>query len=66
MGSGQLFLDLQPALALKNNEWLLQPRPVRFVGYASSDCDFGAVMSVPYQFDGLFFVDRTRASKMLR
>lgn len=64
--TGQLFLDLKPALTLKNNEWLFQPRPVRFVGYASSDYDFGAVMSVPYQFDGLFFVDRTGASKMLR
>lgn len=64
--TGQLFLDLQPALSLKDNDWLLQPRPVRFVGYASSDYDFGAVMSLPYQFDGLFFVDRAGASKMLR
>lgn len=64
--TNQLFLDLQPALALENNGWLVQPRPVRFVGYATSDYDFGAVMSVPYQFDGLFFVDRTGASKMLR
>ncbi|MEZ4962130.1 MAG: erythromycin esterase family protein [Saprospiraceae bacterium] len=66
LGSGQLFLDLRPAFKLKNNGWLLQPRPVRFVGYATSDYDFGAVMSVPYQFDGLFFVDKTGASKMLR
>lgn len=65
-GLGQLFLDLHPALALKNNTWLTQARPVRFVGYAANDFDFGAVMSVPYQFDGLFFVQQTHASKMLR
>lgn len=65
-GVGQLFLNLHPALALKNNTWLTQARPVRFVGYAANDFDFGAVMSVPYQFDGLFFVQMTHASKMLR
>lgn len=65
-GKGQFFLDLRPALALKDNGWLLAPRPVRFVGYATSDYDFGAMMSVPHQFDGLFFVDRTGASKMLK
>ncbi len=65
-GMNQLFLNLRPALKEKNNDWLLQPRPVRFVGYATSDFDFGAVMSVPYQFDGVFFVDWTAASRMLR
>lgn len=65
-GTNQLFLNLRPALALKNKAWLVQPRPVRFVGYATSDFDFGAVMSVPYQFDGVFFVDKTGASKKLR
>ncbi|MBC7776141.1 MAG: erythromycin esterase family protein [Phycisphaerae bacterium] len=65
-GANQLFLNLRPAFREKNNEWLLQPRPVRFVGYATSDYDFGAMMSVPYQFDGVFFVDKSGASKKLR
>lgn len=64
--SNTLFLNLHPALAMEENGWLLQPRPVRFVGYAAADFDYGAVMSVPYQFDGLFFVDRSSASRMLR
>ncbi len=66
MGTNQLFLNLQPAFREKNNAWLLQPRPVRFVGYATSDYDFGALMSVPYQFDGIFFVDKTKASRILK
>lgn len=65
-GVNNWFLNLRPALALKENDWLLQPRPVRFVGYAAADFDYGAVMAVPYQFDGLFFVDKSGASKMLR
>ncbi len=65
-GSNQLFLNLCAALKVKNNDWLLQARPVRFVGYASADFDFGALMSVPVQFDGVFFVDKTGASKKLR
>ncbi len=65
-GTGQLFLNLRPALTLKNKDWLTQPRPVRFVGYATNDYDFGAQMSVPYQFDGVLFVDETKASGMLR
>ncbi|MBI1228207.1 MAG: hypothetical protein GC192_23435 [Bacteroidetes bacterium] len=65
-GSSQLFLNLKPALSLDGNDWLLRPRPVRFVGYATNDYDFGAMMSVPHQFDGVFFVDKTGASKMLR
>ncbi|HQU57795.1 MAG TPA: erythromycin esterase family protein [Saprospiraceae bacterium] len=65
-GVNALFLNLAPALALEDNGWLLQPRPVRFVGYAAADFDYGAVMAVPYQFDGLFFVDKSGASKMLR
>ena len=65
-GTDVMFLNLQPAQRLKNNAWLKQPRPVRFVSYAASDFDFGALMSVPDQFDGLFFIDKTNASKMMR
>ncbi len=65
-GANAWFLGLRPALAMEGNGWLLQPRPVRFVGYAAADFDYGAVMSVPFQFDGLFFVDRSSPSKVLR
>lgn len=65
-GAETWFLNLRPALSEAHNNWLLQPRPVRFVGYAAADFDYGAVMSVPYQFDGLFFVDKSSASGMLR
>ncbi len=65
-GTGQLFLDLRHALQTPDNGWLLEPRPVRFVGYANNDLDFGATTSVPYQFDGVFFVDKTSPSRLLR
>lgn len=57
-----LFCNLRNA---RSQAALCEARPVRFIGYAVFDVDFSAVMSVPYQFDGLFFIGKTGASRML-
>ncbi|MCO6480752.1 MAG: erythromycin esterase family protein [Phaeodactylibacter sp.] len=57
-----LILDLRPG---RDQPWLLYPRPVRFIGYMASDYSYEAKMAIPYQFDGLVFIDETSHSKMV-
>lgn len=57
-----LLMNLGP---LKNKGWLNIQRPVRYVGYVAEDYGFGGRYVIPKQFDGLFFVDKTKASKKI-
>jgi erythromycin esterase len=61
-GVETLFCNLRAA---RTQPAFCVARPVRFVGYAVYDMDFSAMMSVPWQFDGLFFVKTTTASRVL-
>ena len=63
IGSPYLMLDLRPYKKSKSfMNWMTQQRPVRYVGYVAEDYGFGGRYSIPYQFDTLFFVDKTGAT----
>ncbi len=64
-GSAGLIVDLRSAKGDAGGAWLLQPRPVRHVGYAAYDYGFDLQGIMPLEFDGLIFIDRTTASRML-
>lgn len=49
----------------RGQPWLIYPRPVRFIGYMASDYSYEAKMAIPYQFDGLIFIDETRHSRVM-
>ncbi len=55
-----LLMNLRP---YKKMDWMNMQRPVRYVGYVAEDYGFGGRYVIPDQFDGVFFVDKTRASK---
>lgn len=52
-----LFLPLS-----KKEAWLSEPMPKRFANHVSIDYGFWEKVSMPDQFDGLFFIDRTNGS----
>lgn len=58
-----LMLNLRP---FKNDDpnyaWLNSKRPVRYVGYVSEDYGFGGRYRIPYQFDGILFIDSSTAT----
>jgi erythromycin esterase len=60
------IVDLRPARTDNRGDWLRRPRPIRHIGYAAYDYgfDFTAVLSL--EFDGVVFIDRTTASRLLR
>lgn len=52
-----LFLPLP-----RNQEWLNLPQPKRFANHVSIDYGYWERVSMPYQFDGIFFIDTTHPS----
>ncbi|TFG48527.1 MAG: hypothetical protein E4H38_06335, partial [Gemmatimonadales bacterium] len=64
-GSPGLIVDLRPVTGDRGGAWLSEPRPVRHVGYAAYDYGFDLQGIMPLEFDGLIFIDRTTASRML-
>lgn len=52
-----LFLPLA-----KKDPWLSKPLPKRFANHVSIDYGFWEKTSLPYQFDGVFFIDKTNGS----
>ena len=58
-------IDLRPAFSEPGGRILLEGRPYRFVGYAAEDYGFNGAVELAYQFDGLFFVDRTTGTRPL-
>lgn len=58
-----LTLDLRPLRKTSSfSETFSLPRPVRHIGYVAEDYGFGAKYIIPYQFDGIFFIETSTAS----
>ena len=54
-----LFLDLSAAHGLN---WLERPLPTRFANHVNMEYGFWTRYSIPYQFDGIFFIDQTNSA----
>ena len=67
MKENYLMINLKP---FKNNlpkfEWMTIKRPVRYVGYVAEDYGFGGRYSIPYQFDGIIFIDKSTAAHEIK
>ncbi|MCB0547056.1 MAG: erythromycin esterase family protein [Phaeodactylibacter sp.] len=61
-GAPGVLLGLRPG---RDEHWLTEPRPVRFIGYMSSDYSYETKIAIPFQFDGLIFIDETSYSKVM-
>lgn len=55
-----LLLDLRKAKSL---DWLSRPVPVRFANHVNFEYGYWTRYSIPYQFDGIFFIDKTTSAK---
>jgi erythromycin esterase len=55
-----LLLDLSNARQL---DWLSSPLPVRFANHVCFEYAYWTRFSIPYQFDGIFFIDKTTGAK---
>ena len=64
-GSPGLLVDLRTLAGDGEAGWLSQPRPVRHIGYAAYDYGFDLQGIMPLEFDGIVFIERTTASRML-
>ncbi len=58
-------VDLRAARAGDTAEWLRRARSIRHIGYAAYDYGFEFSAVLPLEFDGIVFVDRTTASRLL-
>ncbi len=63
--SGVLLADVRAATADDGGGWLLEPRPIRLLGYAAEDWGFAYPISVGRQFDAILFVDESAPSRLL-
>jgi erythromycin esterase len=61
--SAYLLLSLKDA---RQQEWLTAPLPTRFANHVSYEYAYWTRFSIPYQFDGIFFIDKTSAAKPFR
>ncbi len=64
-GSVGWIVDLRRGMTDAGAAWLRQLRPIRHVGFAAYDYGFDLNAQVPREFDGVLFVDRSSASRML-
>jgi erythromycin esterase len=55
-----LFLNLKKA---RSNTWLTKPTPVRFANHVNIEYGYWTKYSIPYQFDGIFFIDKTTSAR---
>ncbi len=60
-----VIVDLRGAAGDPQAAWLWRPRPVRSIGYAAYDYGFDLTAVMPLEFDGIVFIERTSASRML-
>lgn len=60
-----LIADLRQARDDPRARWLWQPRPIRHIGYATYDYGFEMLTVMPLEFDGVIYIERTTASRML-
>lgn len=58
-----VMVDLRVAESDPAGRWLWRPRPIRHIGYASYDYGFEILAVMPLDFDGVFFVEHTTASR---
>ncbi len=65
--SSFLYLDLGQ---IKNNaenfKWLCVPTYVRFANHVCQGNSYNLKHSIPFQFDGIFFIDKTTGSKLVK
>jgi erythromycin esterase len=50
----------------KKYKWLCEPLFVRFANHVCEGNSYGLKHSLPYQFDGIFFIDKTSGSKLIK
>jgi erythromycin esterase len=60
-GNPNIFLPFT-----RTETWLCEPLPKRFANHVNIDYGYWERISIPYQFDGIFFIDKTTASKYLK
>ena len=58
--NNSLFLDFGNI-----EKWLKRPLPFRFANHVTIDYGFWQRISIPYQFDGVFFMDETNPSNYM-
>ena len=61
-----LIVDLRSSRGKADARWLERPQRLRHVGYAAYDFAFDLEAVFPLEFDGVIFVDRTTASRIIR
>ncbi len=61
-----LIVDLRFARGKADARWLERPHRLRHVGYAAYDFAFDLEAVFPLEFDGVVFIDRTTASRLIR
>ncbi len=57
---GAVYLSLP-----RTETWLCKPLPKRFANHVNIDYGYWERISIPYQFDGVFFIDKTSPSVYL-
>jgi erythromycin esterase len=60
-----LIVDLRAARDGPGGRWMQRPHRLRHVGYAAYDFAFDLEAVFPLEFDGVVFIDRTSASRLL-
>ena len=65
--SPYLFLNLAPVRSdPKKFKWLCGPTYVRFANHVCEGNSYGLKHAIPFQFDGIFFIDQTTGSLLIR
>lgn len=64
-GSLGIVADLRIAEGDPMGRLLWRPRPIRSIGYAAFDYSFDLQAVMPLEFDGVFFIDTSSASRLL-
>lgn len=64
-GSVGLIADLRVPESDPAGAWLWRARPIRSIGYAAYDYGFDLTASMPLEFDGVIYVEKTSASRLL-
>lgn len=65
-GTLGLVVDLKSTLGSDDSRWLERPHRLRHVGYAAYDFAFDLEAVFPLEFDGVVFIDKTTASRLIR
>ncbi len=60
------IVDLRSVAPGDAGSWLLQPRPIRHIGYAAYDYGFELRAVLPIEFDGVVFIDSTTPTRLLQ